>query len=190
MHALSPRRPPRVRPPNQGARGFTTLELMVVVAILAILTALAVPSFTLIVERWRARRVVEDLQATIYLARSEAIKRGGNVLIDKLASGNGCTSTVGNTSWDCGWRVVTSGGTVIQQSPAPNRVEVSLTNLTGSIAVDRWGMLTTGGADATAMAMEFVIVPKGKNVSDKSAIRLCAGTGGRIVQAKGSEACP
>jgi type IV fimbrial biogenesis protein FimT len=186
MHAPHPQRLPQAKVPQRGGKGFTTLELMVVVAILAILTALAAPSFTPLLERWRVRQIVEDLQGTIYLARSEAIKRGGSVTITKAANGNGCTNASGNTQWGCGWQVA-SGSTVLQQTASPNRIAVTLANSTGTIAVDRWGMLSHGGGTATAM--DFLLVPQGKTSSDGSAVRLCTGTGGRIVQMKGSESC-
>ena len=80
-------------------RGFTLLEVMVVVAIIAVLAALAGPSFTPLIERWRVRQAVENLQSTLFYARSEAIKRGGNVSIRKTANGDGCTNASANTQW-------------------------------------------------------------------------------------------
>ncbi len=69
------------------------IELMIVVAIMAILIALAAPSFTGLIERWRVRDSAETLTSTLYYARSEAIKRGGGVTID--ATGG----------WNTGWKV-------------------------------------------------------------------------------------
>ena len=42
-------------PVHHGARGFTAIELMVTIGIAAILAALAAPSFTGLMERWRVR---------------------------------------------------------------------------------------------------------------------------------------
>ena len=80
-------------PAQQVQRGFTLIETLVVVAIAAVLAALAAPSFTPIVERWRIRSATESLQSALYLARSEAIKRGGSIAID--ATGG----------WNTGWKV-------------------------------------------------------------------------------------
>ena len=77
---------------RQANQGFTTIELMTVVAIMAILVALAAPSFNGLIERWRVRDTAEAITSTMYYARSEAIKRGGGVTIN--ATGG----------WNTGWR--------------------------------------------------------------------------------------
>ena len=45
--------------------GFTAIELMVVVSIVAVLAALAAPSFTPLIESWRVREATEQLQSTL-----------------------------------------------------------------------------------------------------------------------------
>lgn len=153
---------------------------MVVAAILAVLAALAGPSFTPLIERWRVRDAAETLTSTLYLARSEAIKRGGGITID--ASGG----------WNTGWKIThTQNGatTDLKVNPAPNKISVTQSNSKTTLYVDRWGMLaeSSGGA---ATQMDFVLYPEGKPQTDTSAIRLCSTAGGRIAQVKQGAACP
>ena len=60
-------------------RGFTLLEVMLVVGVMGVLATLAAPSFTRLIEKWRVQQTVEVMKSTLYFARSEAIKRGGGV---------------------------------------------------------------------------------------------------------------
>jgi len=71
--------------------GFTLLEVLITVAVLAVLTALAVPSFTNLIERNKARSVANDLLASILLARSEAIKRERNTALTRAGNGQDWT---------------------------------------------------------------------------------------------------
>lgn len=166
---------------------------MVVVAIVAILTALAGPSFRPLIERWRVRDTAESLTATLYLARSEAIKRGGNVTIEKRAAT--CANATSTTGWGCGWTVRHTADSVttdLQASTEPTRVDVELTGATTDvIAVDRWGMMSPQGPSGPGAPtnLTFTITPGGKPNTDISAARLCAGSGGRIVRKKGTETC-
>ncbi|MBV7427687.1 MULTISPECIES: GspH/FimT family pseudopilin [unclassified Acidovorax] len=164
-------------------RGFTVIELMVVVAILAILTALATPSFTPLIERWRVRQAVEGLQSSLYYARSEAIKRGGRVSIRKEPTGtSGCTLAADNDEWDCGWVVFVdtdSDGTqdpgeeTLQSFTMPPNVTASRTSGGASIQFDRWGRVT-------GPFIGFSVVPLHKTLSDPAARGLCMSSGGRI----------
>lgn len=85
--------------------GFTAIEVMVVIAIAAILAALALPSFDQMIKR---RQMSQDLNAlvdTIYVARSEAVKFGGNVRIRKYKPA-GCTADDGTAAdFSCGWQI-------------------------------------------------------------------------------------
>jgi len=172
---------------------------MVVVAIVAILTALAAPSFRPLIERWRVRDVAENMTSTMYLARSEAIKRSGNVIIMKKDANGACSSSA-NTDWSCGWLVffdfdgngaqncVTIPAECdIQTGPEPTPTTVTLAGSSGKIIVDRWGMASHAGGVPVNMAFE--VMAKGKDMTDASSARLCAGMGGRIVRKKGSETC-
>ncbi len=153
---------------------------MVVVSIVAILAALAAPSFTPLIERWRVRQAAENLTSSLYFARSEAIKRGGGVALD--ATGG----------WDQGWKVThTQNGatTDLQINSAPQKTAIAQNNGKTMLFIDRWGMIseTNGGVPA---AMAFPIFPTGRTDTDSSALRLCLTSGGRITQMKQGAACP
>lgn len=88
-------------------QGFTLIELMVTVLILAILSTMALPSFQSFIANQRIKSTAFDIMAMITLTRSEAIKR--NVLV---------TATPANNDWSKGWDITPSGGTAISQQSA------------------------------------------------------------------------
>ena len=62
-----------------GTSGLTLMELMVTVAILAILVALAMPSFNAFVAKGRLSGAAEALAQELQLAKSEALRRNADV---------------------------------------------------------------------------------------------------------------
>lgn len=173
-------------------RGFTMIELMVVVSILATLTALAAPSFTPLIERWRVRQSVEEMTSTLYFARSEAVKRGGGIVIRKIPNSATCTRASTNAAWGCGWIVFSDtnrngaqdvGEPTLQTSPRPSNTDIELPGNGGTINVDRWGAFN--GLSATAVNL----MPANKTISDPSSAAICVSSGGRIRTVAGSGVC-
>lgn len=87
--------------------GFTLIEMMITIAIAAILMAFAVPSFQQIVINNRISAQTNDFVSGLALARSEAIKRGASARV--TAAGTDFSSgwtiwadTNGNATFDAG----------------------------------------------------------------------------------------
>lgn len=82
------------------AQGFSLIESVVVVAVLAILAGIALPSFAALIRENRVVAVTNDLLGAIHLARSEAIKQGRRITICTSADLDDCESDIG---WHRGW---------------------------------------------------------------------------------------
>lgn len=78
-----------------GARGFTLIEAAVVVALIAVVAALALPSFTSFIGTMNAKSVAFDLIGDLTLARSEALKRNQTITVAPLAG-----------DWANGWQIL------------------------------------------------------------------------------------
>lgn len=92
--------------------GFTLHEMLVTMAMLAVLLGLAVPTFDTFIKNQRVRNTAFDLTSALLLARSEATKRNADVVVTRLGGG-----------WHDGWTIttVTADGTqtLMQHDPAP-----------------------------------------------------------------------
>ena len=81
--------------------GLTLIELLVTIAILAILLAIAVPNFIKFLQNSRLVGQTKDLVTALNYARSEAIKRGVRVSVCSRLDNTTCSgATVVN--WDAG----------------------------------------------------------------------------------------
>ncbi len=86
--------------------GFGLIELVIVIAIIAILTVIALPSYQRAIQRNRVITDTNNLLAAINLARNEAVARGRPVTICASANGLACDGT-GNVNWSGGYIVFT-----------------------------------------------------------------------------------
>lgn len=82
--------------------GATLLELMLVLAVSAIVLAIGIPSFISIATSSRLASATNSMVASLHLARSEAIKRNSRTVLCPSASGTACADSGG---WQQGWLV-------------------------------------------------------------------------------------
>jgi type IV fimbrial biogenesis protein FimT len=87
-------------------RGFGLIELMIVVAIIVILTMIALPSYQRLIQLNRLTSDTNTLLSAFNLARNEAVSRGRPVTVCASADGAACDGP-GTGNWSNGWIVFT-----------------------------------------------------------------------------------
>jgi type IV fimbrial biogenesis protein FimT len=91
---------------SRKARGFTLVEAMTVLAIVAVMTGIGSASFVWLNQATSIRGAAYDLVADLDFARSEAVKRNDDVVVQPI-----------NADWRLGWQVVT-GNQVLRSRDA------------------------------------------------------------------------
>jgi type IV fimbrial biogenesis protein FimT len=139
--------PARASAARTRARGFTLVELLLVLGISAVLLTLGTPAISGMMNSSRLTSASNSLLSSMLLARSEAIKRSSRVVLCKTADGTSCAATGG---WEQGWIVFhdvnnnglrDSGETIIQRT---ERLPASM-RLTGNTNVAKYvSFLSTG----------------------------------------------
>jgi len=145
--------------------GFTLVELMIVLALVAILATIGVPSFTSFIVNNRLTAQANELVSALNLARSEAIKRNSRVTVCRSNNGAGCGGT-----WNDGWIVFVDGGAAGSVDGADELLRA-------------WsGPGNTSSLTSTVNAVQF----QGLGMTTQSTFTLtssqCTGTNKRLVQ--------
>ena|SRR5690554_2610125 len=82
--------------------GFTLVEMLAAVAVLAVLLGIATPSFIDMVDRNRAAASANDVMAAVQIARSEAVRQRRPVVLCRRGTDAVCED---GTDWSVGWVV-------------------------------------------------------------------------------------
>lgn len=83
--------------------GFTIIELLIVMVVVAIFATIAIPSMMGAIQNNRLITQGNDLLGSLYYARSEAIKLSTDVVV--CASSTGISCDVADNNWSAGWLV-------------------------------------------------------------------------------------
>ena len=100
-------------PPRSANFGFTMIELLVVVGIVAIIAAIAAPNFGELVARSRTASAVSELETALGSARAEALRRGTFISVCRSANASDAAPTCSSAlsggfagnDWAAGWLV-------------------------------------------------------------------------------------
>ncbi len=132
---------PRLTAPRT-QRGLTLIELMTVLVLVGIMLTIAFPSMSDALTTQRLRASGTDLMSSLLLARSEAIKRNGQVQVQPKT----------DTDWTSGW-VVTSVATG-EQFDAKNALgnRVSVAGAPASMTYQGNGRLSVAGVTRITIA--------------------------------------
>jgi type IV fimbrial biogenesis protein FimT len=116
--------------------GYTLVELLVALAVAAVLVTVAVPGFAGLLAEQRVITTTNRFISALHLARTEAVRRGGRVTLCASADGLACGSSAG---YGGGWLVV--------DGPAPGQPLTSATEVlrvfgpTGGVSVEGNGSM-------------------------------------------------
>jgi len=130
------------------AEGFTLIELVVTIAVMAIMAAIAFPSFSDTLRSNYVSTATNEILGSLALARSEAIRSNANGAICTTANGTTCGG-----DWNSGWLVwintngnnqvdAASGERVLRYSQA--KVKAEITGSATVINFDSRGRATAG----------------------------------------------
>ena len=137
------------------ARGFTLVEMMVVLIIVAVLLTVALPSFSVLTYRTKLKSYANEVVTSVYLARSEAIKRNADMTLC-VAEETDLTCK-GGGSWEQGWVVIDPNDVVVRRYPAlpSNLVLLSSVN---SLTFEPSGVGTTATSFTLCQQAEAPVV--------------------------------
>jgi type IV fimbrial biogenesis protein FimT len=137
-------------PPNFSAirmiavsqRGFTMIELMIVLAVTGVLMAIAMPDFARATRSIQLSHQAKEMAGAIKLARAEAIRRGQTVVMCRSnAAQTACNTGSPSAQWQNGWLIFVDlnnnqkydsssekDGLIAVKSPMPTGVSVFTAN--------------------------------------------------------------
>ena len=101
--------------------GFSLVELMITIAVLAVIIAISAPSFTGLFNGNRLTSAANELVASLQMAKSEALRRNAEIIVCRSEDGINCA---GAGQWDA-WITVDPDDEVLRQDRVKAPVELT-----------------------------------------------------------------
>jgi type IV fimbrial biogenesis protein FimT len=136
--------------------GFTLIELMTAIGIVAILAALAVPGFREYTRNTRVTAKHNDLVTAFTVARSEALRRSQPVSVCASADGVDCSDDADD--WQTGWLVFVDATGTAGEFDAGDELVQAWDGVTGEMVLDAsdpFIQYLPSGLSLQATSMEF-----------------------------------
>jgi len=142
-------------------RGFTLLEILITVVVLAILVALAAPNFKTLMDRNAVTAQANEVMANILLARSEAVKRDQAVVVRRSGSWQNGLTIFADLNNNNTYQSASEAPLIVSHLTPNNTVTITGS---GAAAVfirfnSRGRGVTSGGANLTPNA-DFITLSK------------------------------
>jgi type IV fimbrial biogenesis protein FimT len=133
----------------QKTSGFTLMELMVTIAIIAILSAIAIPNFIAWVPKFKLGGGCRDVLAILQKTRVQAVKDNTNYVLMFDTGNESYTAFLDDgagTPANSGNGVLDGGERVLVQKTLANGIDISATTLPGDLVVfNTQGIASTAG---------------------------------------------
>lgn len=169
-------------PARKPSAGFTLLELMFTLIVVALLLGIAVPGFFDTIRSNRAAANANEFVTALSIARSEAVRRGTRVVLCPTSDGAGCN---GNGDWTQRWVLFLDAAASEANPPSFNAA-----NVLREWAAPSGDAVITARSNGVAATVRWIrFLPRGEarsNVSMPVAFNMeingCSGLEGRDIE--------
>jgi type IV fimbrial biogenesis protein FimT len=166
---------------RRASRGYNMIELITAMSIVAILVAIAAPSFRYVTNANRIASEGNGLLGDLQYARAEAIKEGQSVSVCVSSDAHNCT--VGPAFWQNGWIVFSdpNGNGVVDAGETVLRVQAAFSGSDTFVATPNLSVLTFNREGFAAVANGTLLITL-QTVPEVTSYTRCLSVGAGLME--------